>query len=319
VAIARQEIFPKRPAPPTKSPVSRALVIPAVIAIAAATARAETTPQLVVWGELPCTHDELVAALALRVGAIAVTVRAERERVWIEVGGRQEVVELDGARGHVAARRIALAAAELAVDELPGGAPAPAPVPEPEPAPEPEPEPVRVAVVDRVDRAAEPVPVTPEARTAWTLTGRVSSSPAQRAGAALSVELGRGRIRFAGEAGVAAGVIDVMRAGDPVVTLRALGVPLRACVVGGGEVSVRACALATPLSIDGGAGDLGVLAGGSLVGTGRTRLGDVELVYQVGLDAHANSIAYRWDGEPVLTTPWVTLWSGVGVRWEGGL
>ncbi len=280
----------------------------AVAALALAPARAAAGPvaAVIVQGEAPCTRDELVAALALRVPDRPVTVRFEAGRAWLELAGRVDVVELDGATGRDAARRIALAAAALAVDELDAGAPAPPP---------------RIARVERagaassdsahLDDDAAPERAT-TARRAWTVAARVSSSAAVRTAGAVGVELGGRRVRLGLELGLASGAADAMDG------VRVLAAPARACAVSGGDVAVRACALVVPLWVDGGAADRGVLVGGSLAGTGRAVVDGVELIYQVGVDAHANQLDYRWSGAPVLTTPWLAVWTGVGVRWEGG-
>jgi hypothetical protein len=277
----------------------------AVAALALAPARAAAGPvaAVIVQGEAPCTRDELVSALALRVGDRPVTVRFEAGRAWLELAGRVDVVELDGATGRDAARRIALAAAALAVDELKPGAPAPA-------------APARVALAaptgDAEAELRDDASPATTARRAWTVAARVSSSAAVRTAGAVGVELGGRRVRLGLELGLASGAADAMDG------VRVLATPARACAVSGGDVAVRACALVVPLWVDGGAGDRGVLVGGSLAGTGRAVVDGVELIYQVGVDAHANQLDYRWSGAPVLTTPWLAVWTGVGVRWEGG-
>src|SRR5215203_1398120 len=95
--------------------VARLLIVCAVLAASPAAAG----PQLAVSGELPCSRDELAAALDLRVGDVAVRVHGTGDRVRVEIDGRDRVVTLEGARGTAAARRIALVAEDLALPELP--------------------------------------------------------------------------------------------------------------------------------------------------------------------------------------------------------
>ncbi|MCB9562274.1 MAG: hypothetical protein H6708_17865 [Kofleriaceae bacterium] len=151
------------------------------------------------------------------------------------------------------------------------------------------------------------------ATTRWNAVARVSSSVATRTGGALGVERGTARAQVALEVGgVAGGAADAM----PGVRLTA--VPVRACAATGRDLALRACALAEPLWVTGGTGDVTTLLGGSIAGTGRTVVDGVELIYQVGIDLHGNGVDYRWADQAVLTTPWLAVWTGLGVQWEGG-
>ncbi|MCB9562273.1 MAG: hypothetical protein H6708_17860 [Kofleriaceae bacterium] len=111
---------------------SLALAIALVAGAPGAAGPAAAAPagaRLEIEGELPCSRDELRDALALRLGddAVTIAIQVAADHVTLEVDGRRDVVALDGATGRAAARRIALAVADLAIDALPAGALAPAP------------------------------------------------------------------------------------------------------------------------------------------------------------------------------------------------
>ena len=265
-------------------------VIPALVttALLAATPMrvaeaAPRPPAVETMGALPCTRDELVEALALRVDAASVRVEVAGDRVRIRVGDRTRDLVLDGARGRAAARLIALAAADLAMAELPSPAPPAAVVTAPAPAPAP--------------RTIE-----------LALTGRVGSAAALRGAIALDAAFGRPPWRPIVALGVAGGL------GDRDTSL--VGAPLRAGVGWGDELQVRATALAIPYAVRGGNGDASVLAGGGLEGRGRTRAGDATILFAAGVDVLANRAEYLVAGAPALSTPRVMAWTVLGLVWE---
>jgi hypothetical protein len=214
-----------------------------------------------------------------------VTVEAQGDAIRVEIGGRDLVLDLDGARGRTAARMIAVAAADLVLPELPSGAPPPA------------------VAIERAAVAPPPRPLR------LALIGQIGSEEATRAAATIGGELASSGPRLALEVGIAGG-----RAAAHGVSL--LGVPVRAGVALGDTTAVRVGAVAMPFFVDGGGDHRGVLVGGAIAGQGRVRVGAHELVYQVGADVFANQVEYRWTGAPVMTTPRVALWAGLGVTWE---
>jgi hypothetical protein len=259
--------------------VTTALLAASSLRVAEAAPR---PPAVETAGALPCTRDELVEALALRVDAASVRVEVAGERVRIRIGERSRDLLLDGARGRAAARLIALAAADLAMAELPTPAP-PAPV-----------------------IATAPPP--PRRTIELALTGRVGSSAALRGALAVDAAFGRPPWRPVIAAGAAGGV------GDHDVSL--IGAPLRAGVAWGDELQVRATALAIPYAVRGGDGDASVLGGGGLEGRAHTRAGDTTLLFAAGVDVLANRARYLVAGAPALSTPRVTAWTVLGVTWE---
>jgi hypothetical protein len=267
----------------------------ALLLLALLVSRAAASPgsRLTIDGDLPCTHDELAEALSLRVGDATVAVAADGDQVRISIAGSSRLVPLDGTRGRAAARRIAVAAAELALPSLPSD-----PLPLPLPLPEAPCTTVPCTVVRESPRGAM------HRSTRWTITGRVGSEEALRGGAMIGMV--RGKIAI--DVGVVAG-----GAGDVIL----VGAPVRAGVVFGDELAIKVGGIAIPFRVDAGAGDRGVLIGGGLEAVNQTRVGGVDVTYLFGLDVYANRVEYRMEGAPVVTTPRVALWTGVGVTWEG--
>lgn len=264
--------------------MSTAPLVLLLLALLVARAAGSPGSRLTIEGDLPCTHDELAEALSLRVGDAAVTVAVAGDQVRVSIAGSSRLVPLDGAHGRAAARRIAVAAAELAMPSIP--------------APSPQDE----GALPAVGTDARSVAVA--RRTRWTVTARVGSAEALRGGA--MVGMVRGRVAI--DAGVVAG-----GAGDVML----VGAPVRAGVALGDEPAIRVGVVAVPYRVEAGAGDRGVLVGGGVEAVSRTRVGGVDVAYLVGLDVYANRVEYRMDGAAAVTTPRVALWTGLGVTWEG--
>jgi hypothetical protein len=278
--------------PPRHRPtrlVSSAPLALLLLALLASRAAGSPGSRLTIEGDLPCTHDELAEALSLRVGDATVSVAAAGDQVRVSIAGSSRLVPLDGTHGRAAARRIAVAAAELALPSLPQD---PAPLPPP-----------HYGALHR----REPPPhygAMHHSETRWTVTGRVGSEAALRGGAMIGMTRGR----IAVEVGVVAG-----GAGEVVL----VGTPVRAGLAFGDEMSIRVGGVAVPYQVEAGEGDRGVLVGGGLEAVSRTAIGGVDVAYLFGLDVYANRVEYRMDGAAVVTTPRVALWTGVGVTWEG--
>jgi hypothetical protein len=275
--------------------VSSASLALLLFVLLASRAAASPGSRLTVEGDLPCTHDELAEALSLRVGDATVAVTAAGDHVRISIAGSSRLVPLSGTRGRAAARRIALAAAELALPSLP---PVPVRVPLPLPLPLPE-------------SPCSSVPCTEEQplyrgamhrSTRWTVTGRIGSEAALRGGAMIGMVRGK----------VAVDVGFVAGGGDEVVLI---GAPVRAGLAFGEGLAIKVAGVAIPFRVEAGGGDAGVLVGGGIEAVNRTRVGGVDVAYLFGFDVYANQIEYRMAGAEVMTTPRVALWTGIGVTW----
>ena len=253
--------------------------------------RAAASPgsRLTVEGDLPCTHDELAEALSLRVGDATVAVAAAGDHVRISIAGSTRLVPLDGTHGRAAARRIALAAAELALPSLP---------PVPLPVPLPLPEKPAFGAMHRIDHSRG----HPAHSTRWTVTGRIGSEAALRGGAMIGVVRGR----VAVDVGFVAGGVD---------EVMLVGLPVRAGLAFGEDLAIKVAGVAIPFRVEAGDGDQGVLIGGGIEAVNRTRIGGVDVAYLFGFDVYANQIEYRMEGAEVMTTPRVALWTGIGVTW----
>jgi len=102
--------------------VSLRILIAAAIASVSAPAQAERTVRVELVGGAPFAASELVAALRLRLPqaghAVDVHVLAESDAVSVEVDGTTREVALAGRAGGDAARLVALAVVDLALDDL---------------------------------------------------------------------------------------------------------------------------------------------------------------------------------------------------------
>jgi hypothetical protein len=126
-------------------------------------------------------------------------------------------------------------------------------------------------------------------------------------GAVATLAYPRGRWLLAFDAGLTAPATEMLTV--TTATLRAnAGVRL-------GWVDLRAGITLMPIQVDGGVGDLSVLAG--VGASARVRIPvtrSVRAVAAVGIDAFANPTRYQIDGVDVMTTGWLAPWLGVGVE-----
>jgi hypothetical protein len=81
-----------------------------------------------------------------------------------------------------------------------------------------------------------------------------------------------------------------------------------------GPLELRVEAIAEPLFVSTGAGDITALLGASASVRARIPLGDVRVVLAAGGDAFATQTEYRVAGAEVLTTPRIAPWLRVGVE-----
>ncbi len=84
--------------------------------------------------------------------------------------------------------------------------------------------------------------------------------------------------------------------------------------VSSGPLERRVEAIAEPLFVSTGAGDVTVLLGASASVRARIPIGDVRVVLAAGGDAFATQTEYRVAGADAFTTPRIAPWLRVGVE-----
>jgi hypothetical protein len=272
-----------------------AIVLVLVLVLGLGLRRAAAEPTVEVTGDAPFAPDELVAALAVRVGErdVRVHITPTASGVIVAIAGASRVVPLAGARGPAAARLVALAASDLVLVDLatpPSAAPGEAAVSEPVAA-------VTGGVVAPA-RERTTVAITGSAAGGWDGT---------LAGVTVSLAVPRGRWLVAADlGGVALSDRD----------LDLVGAVIR---VGGGRrfgwLDVRAGAIAAPISVGAGAGDRTVLFGAGASAWARLRLGgSVRAVLAGGVDAFATRSEYRMNDAAIGATPWIAPWVAAGLE-----
>jgi hypothetical protein len=289
-------------------------------------ASAGAGPQLLLGADLPFSEDELAAALALRWppasdrGAGSVDVRRGEVpgQVEIAVAGRRRAIELDDLVGPAAARRVALAAIDLAAagPELPEARRAPVRASPVEPRGEPggpaspgrEGDPEAGARASRVRHTLE--------LGAYALGGVDSSLPAALWTAALEVSLAvAGPLRAAFSAGYSAG---------PSAAAYPFGLtefPLRAQgALRFGPLELRAGPALVPYRLSG-SSSLGPAShAGALAAFGGAAafllpvIEPFEVLALAGGDAYLQPVEFRVLGRPILSTGRAGAWAGLGVR-----
>jgi len=268
-------------------------------------ARADAAPralQVDIAPGVPVQPGELATALQVRLApgrALAVRVTPVRDgAVAVAVGDtatdRGREVAIGTLAGADAARLIALAVADLALDDL---AMAPPPTD-------------AVAAVDA--RATPSLVAAPHGQLSVALVGTASAWSAPLVGGGLDAVYARGapgRLGWLGflEAdggGLASGALHL----DAVTARAGVGVRWAA-------VDVRAGITAMPVWVSNGGGDQTVLWGGNLAARLRLPLtAAVRGVLAVGADAFATRSVYTIAATAVVSTPWLAPYVAVGVE-----
>jgi hypothetical protein len=286
------------------------------VSVLATIANASPRVRLTRDGELPFSVEELRAAVALRVEVaegeataeeLAVTVRSYGiDAAMVSLGDKERLVPLGGRKGEAAARRVALAVADLAIAEaeLPKLAPL-----------------APVAVISKPAAPAQhpPPPELPRPpRAVLTLIPTVWFSNVIAAGSLGATVAMYGPLRATVEVGVGGGNgstvdgIGVSLIAAPVRTglawrFRSFPLELRASfVVQGYEIS------AAPKSV-----------GGALFGAGTSAIifwrvaPRFAIALTFGIDLFGGKrVEYDIHGTPALTTDQLALWGGVGIAYE---
>lgn len=271
--------------------------------VAARVAYADRPVRVDVAGAAPVTADQLATALRVRVAAtgpaIVVQLRsAGGGDVVARIADRERSIALAGRTGEDAARLIALAIADLALDDV-AGDPAPSTAV------------VAVAASRSAGRDAGATAVT------VTFLGAASAWSSVMAGGGVDVAIARGTWLAAAEVEAGQLVEGDLHLGDAVVRL------------GGGwrrgALELRAGATVAPVWVGNGAGDSTVLAGGGASARLRVPVArDVRFVLAVGVDAFATRSEYVIEtSEPgaagatmteQVATPWLAPWVAVGAE-----
>jgi hypothetical protein len=248
-------------------------------------------------GEAPVTAQQLAAALRVRVAAtgpaIVVQLRPASDGVVARIADRERDVALGGRTGEDAARLIALAIADLALDdvgdEVGVGGPS-------------------------LTAAMTPAPAGLGRRHGTELTvsflGMASAWSSVMASGGVDVTVGRGAWLAAAE----------VQAGQLIDGNLELGGALVRLAAGwrSGVLELRAGATVAPVWISNGAGDRTVLAGAGASARLRAPVTkDVRLVLAVGVDGFATQSEYRIQAPTMVeqvSTPWLAPWIAVGAE-----
>jgi hypothetical protein len=247
---------------------------------AAPSAYAERAIAAEVASPLPFDAAELTAALRARVPEagepVVLRLTATFDGVRIETRGTAREVALDGLTGAAAARLVALAAADLLVEETDLDPP---------------------AVVPARDRGSTTVGVV-GAAASWGHT---------LGGVGIDVGLPRKHVLVAIEGGAATLVDGPVRMNAAVIRL---GGGVRS-----GPFELRATGTVVPLVVSSGAGDKTVLFGGGVAARVRIPVADrVRAIVGAGVDVFATRTTYIVGGMTALTTPRTAPWVALGLE-----
>ena len=256
--------------------------------LASRIAAADRDVHVEVDASVPFAAAELADAIRMRVRdagpPIELHVIAADGGVEVSSDRGSRVVALDGHSGADAARVVALAAVDLALDDL-----AVAPTP----------------LVVRTAPAPAPTPPMEKPITIAVLATAAAWSNAL-AGAALDVAIPRGRWLVAFDVGAGELLDDSL---DLVGAVVRFGGGIRI-----GVFDVRAGATLVPIKVSTGAGDETVLVGGGASVRVRVPIAaSARFVLAGGADAFATRTEYR-TGDVMTATPWVTPWLGAGIE-----
>jgi hypothetical protein len=265
--------------------VSLAVVVAASLllglCVAAPAAYAERPIAADVATPLPFDAGELTAALRARLPEagepIVLRLSATFDGVRIETRGTAREVGLDGLTGSAAARLVALAAADLLVEETDLDPPA-------------------LVLTNRQPRS-----------TTVGVLGAAASWGHTLGGLGVDVVLPRRQFLAAIEGGAGTLVDGPVRMTAAVVRL---GAGVRT-----GALEVRATGTVMPLVVSSGAGDRTILFGGGVAARLRIPLAtDLRAIVAAGVDVFATRTTYVIDGMTALTTPRAAPWAGLGLE-----
>ena len=245
-------------------------------------------------GPLPFSTAELHEALALRVRpSVPVEVVASPAGdAIVRVGDKERTVALGDTRGPVAARRVALAVADLATDV--------------DPLPQPS------------LRSAAPPPDTPSRARVSLLAGPSGGSNLDGVRFAAAIDV---RLRLVSGFGVYGGV-GYMPGPDAAVDGIAVGLrsaPLRLGLSWqAGALELRAGAVAQPYWLDGMMTTrTGMTAGGTVSALYSLDLApSLDLVLAAGADAFANRDQFDVHGTAAIATNRIATWAALGIGWR---
>ena len=241
-------------------------------------------------GPLPFSQAELHEALALRVRAtvpVEVVAGPAGEAI-VRVGGKERAVDLGDSHGPAAARRVALAVADLATD------------------------------VDPLPAPAIRSPAPPRDSRLSLLAGPAGGSNLDGVRFQLALD---GRMRLVRGLGLFA---SAGYSPGPDASVDGIGVSLRSVPLRlglgwqAGAFELRLGAVATPYWLDGMMTPRsGVVAGGGLAALYAIDLApNLDLVIAGGADAFANRDDFTIHGNSAVATSRVATWAALGLGWR---
>ncbi len=248
--------------------------------------------------DTPFSANELRAAVRVRLAPegepVRLRVRRTADGVRIENGGDARVVDVTGYHGIAAARLVALAAADLLMNDLAAAPEGDSPGP-----------PGSTTTLAMVAPTVSVQRARPEVVIAGLGGAQAWSAPL--GGASVDVAVRRGRGVLAVDAGIA-------RLSGGGLALDAYPVRL-ALGVRNGALELRAGAVMVPIVVATELGDRTVLLGGT--GSLRARVPITHSMAAVaagGLDVLASRTTYRLMGMTVLSTPTFAPWIALGIE-----
>jgi hypothetical protein len=286
-----------------------------------ADARGAAAPiRLIVLGALPFTEGELVDAVAIRLPLDAeakrtVSVRpAGEDAVSIEVESKRRVIVLLGDRGAQAARRVALAILDLALDA--------ADLPPLGPESRLKPAPTTSVAVTNPALHIEP--------SHWTARARIAALGGASRAAATDATINvsgiiDGSIALAESLrlGFGAGYTRGTRTSIDAFALSLDSFPLRAglsYVLPTPQIEIRASGIVTPYAVSAGpASTSGANAGAELALLYFQPISDdLDAAAAIGVDGYATRDEFHVHGKSAFATERVAVWAAIGVAWEIG-
>lgn len=258
--------------------MSSSSFIAAVILCGSHPAAADRTIAVDVTSPVPFDARELASAIRVRLPAegapVELHVSAIAEGVRVEARAGTRDIALDGMTGAPAARLVALAAADLLVDDL------------------------------GVSAASPP----PSTRTVEVgLAGAVARWDGMLGGVALDVAVRRGRALVAAELGGGAVTSHGLHLYSGVLRLGG-GIRTGALELRGGLT------VAPVIATDGAGDRALLLGAGASARLHLPLGAGISAVIIAGLDAFATRTHYAVAGMPVTATPWFSPWAGLGVE-----